>query len=96
MKIIDLNGRWKLSTRDGRHKVPAALPGDNISALQAASRIPDPYWADNEKSLQWIGREDWTYERTFRVPRGVGLGPLPHGLRHKRRFPSWRNLNRPD
>ncbi len=68
MKTLNLAGRWKLRTKRGEHAVPAQVPGDNVSALLAARKIPDPYRADNELQVQWIGREDWVYEREFRVP----------------------------
>ena len=29
--------------------------------------IPDPFYRDNEKSLQWIGLTDWEYQTTFNV-----------------------------
>jgi len=27
--------------------------------------IDDPFYRDNEKKLQWIGKTDWEYETTF-------------------------------
>lgn len=66
MQVLDLSGRWKLRSR--HHTLAATVPGDNVSALLAAKRIPDPYRADHERQAQWIGREDWVYEREFRVP----------------------------
>lgn len=51
---------------DGSRR-PMAVPGDIMSALQAAGEIPDPYWDRNEAALQWIGREDWRIERDFEV-----------------------------
>jgi beta-mannosidase len=71
MKTIPLQGAWKLSDRTGRHAVPLRLPGDNFSALLKARKIPDPYWADNELRLQWIGRQDWRMERDFNVPASL-------------------------
>jgi beta-mannosidase len=71
MQILDLAGKWTLDAKDGQYAVPAQVPGDNISALLAARRIEDPYWADNEKRLQWIGRTDWVYERQFQVSRAL-------------------------
>ena len=59
MKKIDLSGDWTLQPKSGEWSVPAIIPGDNVSALLAAGKIPDPYWADNELQVQWIGREDW-------------------------------------
>lgn len=69
MEFLDLRGPWTLRSKDGRHRLPARVPGDNVSALLAARRIPDPFWTDNEKHLQWIGRTDWSYERQFRISR---------------------------
>lgn len=68
MQLLNLQGKWTLRSKSGQHTVPAQVPGDNVSALLAAKRIPDPYRADNELQVQWIGREDWIYEREFRVP----------------------------
>ena len=67
MQTLNLTGNWTLRSADGKHQLPARVPGDNFSALLAAKQIPDPYWADNEIRLQWIGRADWVYERQFRV-----------------------------
>ncbi len=67
MKRIDLSGEWKLIRVKNKESVPAQVPGDTHSALLDAGKIPDPYWADNELSLQWIGREDWIYRRSFNV-----------------------------
>ena len=67
MKIIELSGKWTLESKNGEWSVPATVPGDNVSALLAAGKIPDPYWADNELQVQWIGREDWVYSRAFEV-----------------------------
>jgi len=67
MKKIDLSGDWTLQPKNGEWAIPATVPGDNVSALLAAGKIPDPYWADNELQVQWIGREDWVYSRTFEV-----------------------------
>ena len=67
MKTLDLSGRWNLKSKRGGHVVPAQVPGDNHSALLAARKIPDPYWADNERAVQWVGREDWVYSRQFKL-----------------------------
>ena len=51
MKTLDLSGRWNLKSKRSGAAVPAQAPGDNHSALLAAGRIPDPYWADNELAV---------------------------------------------
>jgi beta-mannosidase len=43
----------------------AAVPGAVHTDLQSAGLIPDPFFADNEKRLQWIGRQDWEYRTTL-------------------------------
>jgi beta-mannosidase len=44
----------------------ATLPGEVQTDLQAAGLIPDPFLADNEKRLQWVGEQDWEYRTTLR------------------------------
>lgn len=67
MKKLDLSGKWILKSKRGKHELPAQVPGDNHSALLATKSIPDPYWADNEKAVQWVGKEDWLYCRQFKL-----------------------------
>ncbi len=57
----------------GLHKrdVPRLIPGDTHSALLAAGKIPDPYAGANELEVQWVGREDWIYERDFEVTESI-------------------------
>ncbi len=65
MTSIDLAGEWRLIRLSTGESIPAAVPGETHSALAAAGKIPDPYQGTNELALQWIGREDWAYERSF-------------------------------
>ena len=70
--IIDLCGTWQLrKTADPAHSLPAQIPGDNYSALLENGEIPDPYYGENERDVQWVADTDWTYERTFIVPQGL-------------------------
>ncbi len=39
----------------------ATVPGVVQTDLHHAGVIPDPFYADNEKRLQWIGLTDWEY-----------------------------------
>lgn len=70
MSELNLQGVWTLERISDGTTVPAILPGDNYSALLAAGRIPDPYVATNELAVQWVGREDWAFHRTFTVTAG--------------------------
>jgi beta-mannosidase len=73
-----LHDGWTLRATPGAHvpaeivgrTVPATVPGCVHTDLLGAGLIPDPYLDDNELSLAWIGRTDWTYRTTFRPPAG--------------------------
>ncbi|MEK7412873.1 MAG: glycoside hydrolase family 2 protein, partial [Planctomycetota bacterium] len=65
--LINLAGTWQLHDADGGNACPLSLPGDVHSALLAAKLIPDPFWGDNEKQVQWVGERDWVVTRTFQI-----------------------------
>jgi len=67
VRLVDLAGDWQLVRVSTDEAVPARVPGDTYSALLAAGKIPDPYEGVNELAVQWVGREDWAYERSFQV-----------------------------
>jgi beta-mannosidase len=45
----------------------AEVPGLVQMDLLRNKLIPDPFYRDNEKSLQWIGLTDWEYQTEFNV-----------------------------
>jgi beta-mannosidase len=45
----------------------AEVPGMVQMDLLRNKLIPDPFYRDNEKSLQWIGLTDWEYQTEFNV-----------------------------
>jgi beta-mannosidase len=60
----------------GTSPVPATVPGCVHTDLLAAGLIDDPYIADNERRVQWIGRTAWEYTCRF--------SPDPEVLRQDR------------
>src|SRR5438270_8930356 len=46
---------------------PATVPGCVHTDLLNKKLIDDPFYRDNEKKLQWIGKTDWEYQTTFNV-----------------------------
>ncbi len=70
---IDLRGTWTMNSvgLDDAINVPAQIPGDTHSALLAANKIPDPYWAQNEMDVQWVGKTDWNFSRSFSVDKDL-------------------------
>ncbi len=65
MKKLILDTQWELERPGDGSTVAMTVPGDNISALFEAGRIPDPYYGRNEKTVQWIGREPWIFRKRF-------------------------------
>ena len=76
MQKIALGETWTLTNTAGTHTCPAPVPGDNFSALLSAGILPDPYQSRNELDVQWVGREDWVFSKTFDVPEAMTR--LPH------------------
>src|SRR5579862_2088391 len=42
--------------------MPATVPGVVQTDLMALRKLPDPYLADNESKVQWVGLADWQYQ----------------------------------
>ncbi|MBS1794828.1 MAG: glycoside hydrolase family 2 protein [Acidobacteria bacterium] len=64
---ISLNAGWKFREAGKTEWLPATVPGCVHTDLIANKKIDDPFYRDNEKQLQWIGRTDWEYETRFNV-----------------------------
>lgn len=65
---ISLDDGWKFREAGKGVWHKATVPGCVHTDLLANSLIEDPFYRDNEKSLQWIGKTDWEYETTFDAP----------------------------
>ncbi|GGX51172.1 glycoside hydrolase family 2 protein [Streptomyces fructofermentans] len=69
LDVAPMDEGWILR-HDGA-ALPASVPGCVHTDLLAAGVVPDPFLGRNEAAVGWVGRREWTYERT--------LGPLPGG-----------------
>jgi len=63
MAKTDLKGLWKLS--GANIETTATIPGDFHSALLKNQIIKDPFYGFNEQDSLWVGKTDWTIDRTF-------------------------------
>ncbi len=74
----ELNQGWEFRAVEGAKEIPAnataakgwqvaTVPGVVQTDLLARKVIPDPFYGQNETSLQWIGRTDWEYRTRFEV-----------------------------
>lgn len=64
---IDSGWQFRQVGKAEWHK--AEVPGCVHTDLLANKMIEDPFYRDNEKRLQWIGKTDWEYRTTFNVSR---------------------------
>jgi len=64
-KRIDLNDGWEFRRVGDTVWYPATVPGCVHTDLLNNHLIPDPFYRDNEKQLQWIENEDWEYKKSF-------------------------------
>ncbi|MBI9063905.1 MAG: glycoside hydrolase family 2 protein [Marinilabiliaceae bacterium] len=65
MDLSDAN--WRFHEKDSSKVLKAKVPGSVHMDLLANGEIPDPYYRNNEKDLQWIGERDWVYSASFAV-----------------------------
>lgn len=65
--VIELNKNWEFSKAGSGDWMSAIVPGCIHTDLLSHEIIPDPFYADNEKQVQWIGGEDWEYRTFFSV-----------------------------
>ena len=64
---VDLGGSWQLVKEGDSQAIPATVPGCVHTNLLAVGKIPDPFYRDNEKAVQWVGQCNWVYRRTFEI-----------------------------
>ncbi len=58
---------WKFHRVGDSHWYNATVPGTVYTDLFASKLIPDPFYGDNEKKIQWVDTCDWEYETTFNI-----------------------------
>ena len=58
---------WTFGQARLPNRYPAVVPGVVHTDLLRQGLIDDPYIGLNERSVQWVDKEDWIYETTFHV-----------------------------
>jgi len=66
--VVPIEGGWQFRELGKTDWHSAAVPGCVHTDLLANKLIEDPFYRDNEKKQQWIGKTDWEYRTTFNVP----------------------------
>ena len=65
--VIPLDGGWQFREAGKSAWHAATVPGCVHTDLLANKLIDDPFYRDNEKRLQWIGKTDWEYQTTLKI-----------------------------
>ncbi|WEK38282.1 MAG: glycoside hydrolase family 2 TIM barrel-domain containing protein [Candidatus Pseudobacter hemicellulosilyticus] len=71
VQTLSLHSGWQFREQDDARWYPARVPGEVHLDLLANKLIPDPFYRDNEKKLQWIEKENWEYQTRFDVPANL-------------------------
>ena len=71
MEKISLDGEWTVHQKGSQDRFAASVPGCIHTDLLAAGKIENPYYADNENRLFWIGEKSWVYTRKIIVPKRI-------------------------
>jgi beta-mannosidase len=61
----EINANWQFRQVGKNTWIPAKVPGSVHADLFINKIIPDPFFADNEKKVQWIENVDWEYQTDF-------------------------------
>ncbi|PLX18573.1 MAG: hypothetical protein C0599_12120 [Salinivirgaceae bacterium] len=61
----DMHKGWVFKSTEDTLWLDASVPGLVHTDLYNHQRINDPFYRDNEKDLQWIGRKEWVYKKEF-------------------------------
>jgi len=61
--------QWNLSSDSV--SVNNVDPSDVYLALLSKGIIDRPFFRDNEKKLQWIGKKEWTFETNFTIDKNI-------------------------
>ncbi len=67
LKTTGLTGTWQFRQRGNDHWMAAQVPGTVHLDLLRNGGIPDPFFGDNEKLVQWVGEADWEYRNVFQI-----------------------------
>lgn len=62
-----LHSGWRLKRVGEEQSIEFSIPGDIHSALLSAGLIEDPYYRDNEFSLDWVHESEWEIEQQIEL-----------------------------
>ncbi|MDZ4667276.1 MAG: glycoside hydrolase family 2 protein [bacterium] len=70
VRVQNLAGEnWQFKNASSKQWYSAQVPGNIHKDLLHHRLIPDPYLAANEKLVQWVEAENWTYQCNFTLTK---------------------------
>lgn len=66
-----LHEGWTFGQARKANRYEAKVPGVVHTDLMRHGLIDDPYFGLNERKVQWVDKEDWIYETTFRATADI-------------------------
>ncbi|CAJ0600375.1 unnamed protein product [Cylicocyclus nassatus] len=66
-----LHGEWQFYNSNKTINGTGIVPGDIFTDLYRLGIIPDPLYGDNHLNMRWIALENWTYTKSFAVPKEI-------------------------
>ena len=67
IKEISLNDKWQVTSENDSIQFTTNIPNEVHLDLFKNKVIEHPFFGDNEKQIQWVGENDWIYEKEFDV-----------------------------
>lgn len=68
---VPISTGWQFREAGKDKWFPASVPGCVHTDLLNNKLIDDPFFRDNEKKLQWIGKTNWEYQTTLNLTAGM-------------------------
>jgi beta-mannosidase len=62
-----LHHNWTFKQAGTDKSYRAQVPGTIHTDLMYHGLIPDPFWRDNEKKVQWVSHVNWDYDLEFKM-----------------------------
>ncbi|XP_064488167.1 beta-mannosidase-like isoform X2 [Ornithodoros turicata] len=65
---LSLDGKWTAHNSGNYTNISSQVPGGIYTDLHRNHIIGDPYYGSNDIEYRWVGKENWTFSRSFDVP----------------------------
>ena len=66
-----LHNHWQFQYNKKSKWINAEVPGSIHLDLWNNNLIPDPFYSDNEETIQWVSKQDWDYRLFFSLESDV-------------------------